>query len=521
MLPDTFSQEFAQLQTNTQDLFDALRSGRLPSRDAGRYISDLGDLSKQSMRRLLDAVQGVERDNDVFLGQAVRFFGNTTVTVHWSDQPDTSVPKDLVDYALANLSVKNITVAAGTPLQAASVLPTILPIAKGAARGGFPNVIVDPDGVRRRVDLLTAFKGKYFAQLSFSALLSWLGDPAVVLNRNSIVLKSVNIPWRGKQDITIPLTPQGAFLINWPHKEYLNSFRHLSFYAIIRANQREDDLLYNLRLMDQSGYLSYERKQPGLLTAYGETVRMKKDILNGGSTDQIPEYVKARAAFFDEAGRFLNGPAQGEILAEIDRQLAKKGITAEQRQNGEQLRAEVSDIFGKTRGVHKELTDIRSLLSKSLQGAFSIIGVSATSTTDLGVTPFARIYANMGLHAAVANTIIQGKFLREVPWWYGLILAVLVSIAATFAILQLNPARSVVVGAVIVLFVAGCCCSSSARRASISKPSPPWGRPSSPSSASPRSSSSARSRKRARCAQPSPNTSRRRSSAISWPILRS
>ena len=31
MLPDTFSQEFAQLQTNTQDLFDALRSGRLPS----------------------------------------------------------------------------------------------------------------------------------------------------------------------------------------------------------------------------------------------------------------------------------------------------------------------------------------------------------------------------------------------------------------------------------------------------------------------------------------------------------
>ena len=116
---------------------------------------------------------------------------------------------------------------------------------------------------------------------------------------------------------------------------------------------------------------------------------MKKDILNGGSTDQIPQYVKARAAFFDEAGRFLNGAAQGEILAEIDKQLAKKGITAEQRQNGEQIRAQVSDIFGKTQGVYKELSDIRSLLSKSLQGAFCIIGVSATSTTDLGVTPFA------------------------------------------------------------------------------------------------------------------------------------
>ena len=164
--------------------------------------------------------------------------------------------------------------------------------------------------------------------------------------------------------------------------------------------------------------------------------------------------MKARAAFFAEAGRFLNGGAEKAILADIDKQLAKKGITAEQRQNIEQIRAQVPDIFSKTQGVYRELSDIRGLLSKSLQGAFCVIGESATSTTDLGVTPFASIYANMGLHAAVANTIIQGQFLREVPWWYGLILAALIAIAATFAILNLTPRRSIIVGAVIVLFVA-------------------------------------------------------------------
>ena len=70
----------------------------------------------------------------------------------------------------------------------------------------------------------------------------------------------------------------------------------------------------------------------------------------GEAPTRFPQYVKARAAFFDEAGRFLNGDAQDAILADIDKQLAQKGITAEQRQNAEQIRAEVSDIFEKTPG---------------------------------------------------------------------------------------------------------------------------------------------------------------------------
>ncbi|MGA2480253.1 MAG: CHASE2 domain-containing protein [Spirochaetia bacterium] len=454
-LPDAFNQEFSQIQSNTQDLVEALRSGRIPLREAGRYASDLGDLSNQGKQRLLAAVQGVERDNDTYLGQAARFFGGATVTVNCPDLPDNSAPKELQDYALAHLAVKNVEAQTGDMPKAAAIVPTILPIAKGAAGAGFPNVIVDSDGVRRRIDLIKEYRGKYFAQLSFSSLLSWLGNPAVVLHKNEILLKSAVIPGQGKRDIAIPLTPSGAFLINWPHKDYLKSFHHLSFYALYRHDQREADLLFNLKLMDQEGYLSYENAQPGLLGAYAATEQLKKDILGGGSTDQIPAYVKARAAFFEEAGKFLDGGAERAILADIDKQLARKGITAEQRQNAEQIRAQVPDIFAKTRGVYKELVDIRATLASSLQGSFSIIGESATSTTDLGVTPFASVYANMGLHAAVANTIIQGRFLKEAPWWYGLVLAALIAFVATFAILNLNPARSIVVGAAIVVIVAG------------------------------------------------------------------
>ena len=456
-LPDAFGQEFSQIQMKQQNLLEALADGRIPLRDAPKYGADLSNENDQSKKRLLDELQRVERDNDVFLGRAARFFGNTTVTVHWNPRPDDSTPKELMDFALANLSVKNIDVRTNKPPVAASINPTILPIAEGAASAGFPNVLPDPDGVRRRVDLLKEYKGKYFAQLAFGGLLPWLGSPRIVLNRRSIVLKQANIPGKGRQDIVIPLTPQGAFLINWPHEEYLKSFRHLSFYALFREAQREDDLLYDLKLMDQGGYLQYDTLQPGepgVLKRYDAAEQIKNQVLAGGSTDQVPQYVKERAAFFEAAGRFLDGPAERRILADFDKLLAQKGLTADQRAEAEQTRAGVVDTFDGTRNVYKDVMDIRATLSSALQGSFCIVGVSATSTTDLGVTPFANIYANMGLHAAVANTIIQGQFLREVPWWYGLIIALFVALGATLAILGLTPARSVVVGVAIVVGVA-------------------------------------------------------------------
>jgi adenylate cyclase len=454
-VPDTFNEEFSQIQTHTQDLLEALRSGRIPLRSAGSYVSDLADLTNQGKQRLLDAVQGIGRDNDSYLGAAARFFGNTYVTVNTPERPDNSAPKDLVDYALANLALKNVDPQGGPGRPAASLLPTIRPILKGAAGAGFPNVIVDPDGVRRRIDLVKAYQGRYFAQLSFRGLLSWLGEPAVALEANRIVLKGANLPGRGKRDVEIPLAADGTLLIDWPHKEYLGSFRHLPFYALVRYSQREADLLYNLKLMDQSGYLAYEKAEPGLLKVYGDAQRMKEEILGGGNTARIQEYVKARAGFFSQVGRFLNSAAAAAIVADIDKELAKKGVTAEQRKNAEEIRAEVPDVFGKTLGIYNELADIRGLLSRNLPGAFTIIGVTATSTTDIGVTPFASEYVNLGLQAAVVNTILQGRFLRDVPWWYGLVLAALVAIAATFGILRLRPGQSMAVGAAIVVFVAG------------------------------------------------------------------
>jgi adenylate cyclase len=52
------------------------------------------------------------------------------------------------------------------------------------------------------------------------------------------------------------------------------------------------------------------------------------------------------------------------------------------------------------------------------------------------------------------NTILQGRFLNQWPWWFAAILALLLSFAITFIIINMDALRSLVVGAagVVVLF---------------------------------------------------------------------
>ena len=95
-------------------------------------------------------------------------------------------------------------------------------------------------------------------------------------------MKGAVVPGSGKRDIAIPLTSDGMFMINWSPHSYLKSFRHLSFYELVYHRQLDEDLLYNLKLMDQSGYLSYFKGQTALLDMYGYCEGLKADMLHGG-----------------------------------------------------------------------------------------------------------------------------------------------------------------------------------------------------------------------------------------------
>jgi adenylate cyclase len=160
-----------------------------------------------------------------------------------------------------------------------------------------------------------------------------------------------------------------------------------------------------------------------------------------------------RAAFFASADEFLNGDSEARILKDIDRILVSQNLTTEEKKNIEEVKSQVPSTFAQTRGVNTNLAKTREILAKNLADAFCIIGNTGTSTTDIGVNPFEKEYMNVGTHAAVTNTILQGQFLNEMPWWYSTIIAVALSFAATFAIIRLNPLRSILLGFAIVVVI--------------------------------------------------------------------
>ena len=104
------------------------------------------------------------------------------------------------------------------------------------------------------------------------------------------------------KDLTIPLTPGGEFLINWPKKEFRESFRHLSFYYVVLHNRQEERLVHNLRVMEEAGMLSLYEGESGLLQPYDYAEMLETEILEGGDPAGITDYREIRNFFFPRSG---------------------------------------------------------------------------------------------------------------------------------------------------------------------------------------------------------------------------
>jgi adenylate cyclase len=460
-IPELFSQEFAGIRRNIEDLFLAIQTGTIALRDARDYVQDLAGLTDTSRSILLEKVREISRDNDAYFGQAARLFGSSYFTVNMLPEREDKLTEQLESYVLEHIALQKVRPAGDfvppESIQAVDIRPAILPIIRAARGAGFPNIPVDPDGVLRRIDLVKSYQGRYFAQLSFSPLLDRLGNPVVELQEQRILLRGARLDGGTPKDIVIPLTGEYKFLINWPKKSYEDSFRHLSYYNLVQHRRLEENLLHNLKIMDEAGYLSYFEGEYRLLDPYRYADSILGEVLEGGDVGNMAEYRRAREAFFRDVGTFLNGPAERKILGQVDALLASEEISEEDKAAYREIGEQVPHVFSATREIHRSLVKVRSTLEESLRGAFCIIGWTGTSTTDIGVNPFEEEYMNVGTHAALVNTILQERFLDELPWWYGAVLALAAALVVTLIIRRLDPLPSILVGLgfLIVIMLAG------------------------------------------------------------------
>jgi len=453
-LPEVFDANFAGIVDQIDALFGALAAGQIPVADAPEFVDQWAQDVNYVQQGLLSTVGSVVQDNDAFLGRAARFHGTTYFTVNILDY-DELAPQD-EEAEIDKATVVPIgTVDLRSVRPGEDIRPTISPVLAGGKGAGFPNVVVDSDGVRRRIDLLAAVDDQYFAQLVTAPLLDWLGNPDITVGRDNVVLGGARIP--GAEDpvtITIPLAPDGRMLINWPKAEYTDSFRHISYWRLVFDWEKEEEMLELLRSIAPN-LDRYYVDSDQLLPLYDFAEGLKEDVLAGGDRAQIEQWREYRSIFFETLGDFLGSEVLDWFLTDVQAAIDSGEYEAAVIPQLQAIADETDQLFRALSERFDQFWNNRLVLMDELPGSFVIIGLVGTSTTDIGVTPFDEEYMNVGPHASVVNTILQQQFLDSLPWPLSLALMFIVSILVTLLISRLEPTPSLVIGFGAVFVVMG------------------------------------------------------------------
>lgn len=445
------------------ELSGAVESGFVTKKDVKEVAAEMvSDYINPGIDNLFNSIEdAVYRDNDRFFASALQFFGNAWLTINVvdieikTDQQDTDYvverclfnnvedPKDLV--FRDNLFYEKDQ---GNKLGFSPALPIFMRRARGA---GFTNVVLDVDGTRRRVELLAKREGSYVAQLVFAPLLKQINPEKIVRNFRSLSLVGVQLPGEEhKKTVRIPLDENGRMLISWQHKEFKESFRHESVYFLHQLNEMEKNIvallgnLASFQLWDSQGNpLPYFTLANELLEADREISRARASLLDrclgfdsdgtpveGGLSDEdYDQYFAMKTAFFEGARELAAGTYHQQI---VDRLNEMKDELYED-QLAETL-SDLDDLFDTLGHEVAQYLESHQTLTESYRGSFCIIGNTASSTTDLGNTPFNRAYPNVGTHANVYNTILNQDFITPFNWlWGAVIITLVVLIGTTFS----------------------------------------------------------------------------------------
>lgn len=469
---DVFPDEYAATRVEVVEYIgqfaEAVADKNIPLNAVLEVSGDMTGYLGQRLDELSSSVTGnIFRDNDVYFSKAIGFFGHAYLTINTTKLTENNDLDEAKAFAFDNLMTSGVSDPAGRIVlenrrfresvkATEGITPAILVLLQNVAGAGFPNVIIDNDGIRRRVDLLAEYQGKYFGQLVFAPILNILDPESIVRDRYALILKNAldpSDPDSGKRaDLKIPLDEDGHFVINWLKKTYNEgsdpqawSFKHLSSYDFTLADEMEQQLIDNLSAIEAlnvktaEGYLGYHDAVLWLRASWKDLAAWKVSLLDG-ERDDFSAYFDARKEFFDNYGQFLSGGYDTEIYDTVERVIAAGGDPA-LRDFEETVKANFTVYNDQYKGYVEHV----ATLQKVCAGSFSVIGNSATGTSDLGNNPFWQRYQNVGTHANIYNTIMTRQFITPVPRWGSWIIAFGLALVSALAFRRIKSLRGRIV----------------------------------------------------------------------------
>lgn len=407
------------------------------------------------------------RDNDAYLAQGLHFFGNSWITFNVSDV-GIEQEEDKLQYCKDNLLIHNMTDAgnyiAGETADYAkanqytmTLVPAMADLIYASKGAGFTNIVLDTDGVRRRVKLVFPYEDLYVPQLVFAPMLKILNPESIERTRYKMILHNCHQEGKAVRDITIPLDDDGNMVVNWITDGFANSFKNVPVINFRYLDEQEQSLIdylkaiqsdtqYRVRGSDWMA-LTYSNILDYLVPQYDVLTAMKEELLasmDGDSRqdERYEEYFAARQEFFEICHMLLDDDVQLELYNRIQ-ELIDEGQGTEDSLTGFQT------VFANIEANLIAYEENYQELKEQIDGAFCIVGHTASASTDLGTTPYEGHYPNVGTHANVYNTIMNEEFITPLPWFVGIVFASLIMLVSTFLGRKLKTA-----GANITLIVA-------------------------------------------------------------------
>jgi len=450
-IPAVIRTEVGNIIGDASALVEAVARGNLRPSAAMEYLGELNDNSQKSQEKIVNKVSSLVRDNDQFLGMGMHLFGNAFATMNVKVAPlDNEATRLAIDNAMNKHALMQVSDPSNKIPLRNFFTPVLLGL-QGQTKGiGFTNVEPDIDGVSRRVPLVVKIGDKYFAQLIIRPLLDRMGNPPLLYTGAALVIERSKLN-PADQDMVIPLDSDGNMIINWSRKESSEAFHHLPYAQLVKLENLEQDIVAQVRELEKYELTNYadDKSFPAW---YALAIEQLDRSLETGDQEAFTEYVNIKQAFIEAAYSFAKGPVKSQLITQIDSVL--DGASASQKETLETSKLNILAWFSNLENLCKEYYGYYEPTKALLADAFCIIGNSATSTSDVGVTPFQSEYMNVGTHANIANTILQQKFLRQLPPWVGLLLALVFSAMVILVAHRLPPLRAALASfAILIVFV--------------------------------------------------------------------
>ncbi|MDR1106869.1 MAG: adenylate/guanylate cyclase domain-containing protein [Treponema sp.] len=418
-----YNRRFSEIGVNMADVLNAISAGYIPPGEASAYTEDINALIAAERDALFGETMGITRDNDRFLGEAAALYGSAWGTLNLQDEFALEGEQALRRLVAEERFSWPVAAAPGvTGGNSADILPPI-PLFMDALEGaGFTNVVIDPDGVRRRIFLTRKVKDHWYLQLAFAPLMRSMGNPGLELRKNKLIIKRP-----GEKDTVIPLDGDGAMMLDWPVETYEKSFTHISFaeFSSLELYQSHiEEYLENFVYSGLGAFPGLAREASPVIALFEEAAEAKAQAVSECSDEAFGRYIALRDEGLSRTGEFL-AYAPLYIAGETERlreALRAEAALAESLSEEIQYCTTLLEYLDTEYGA---LLEIHGRLQNTLEGKLCIIGRVDTGTTDIGVNPFHGKYVNVGTHAVVLDTVLSGSFIAPLPVLWSVLFSLL------------------------------------------------------------------------------------------------